>query len=302
MPPTARRPIGLVLAALIVVACGSSVAGPTVPATQPPGSGAAQSSVAPSGSPVATASKGPATSQFALTGTAGLTGPVTAQTITCGRPSLAGPQIFFLGQAGATGPQIVIFVRPGFAEVRVATGSAATLRERDFSGTGVTNFDAAVGVRIDTALTETTAPGTATGDLGALTRISGSIDCGDQSPGSANIVVSGQTPYGQLDGALTSIKVECTGTGTAAYVSVAGLSMAGTTPVLVFATASTAMIQVVVETSTSASGYQGKGTGITTMVPGGATMAGDVAAQVTAPATPSPNLLHVAGSATCGTP
>ena len=95
----------------------------------------------PSSSP--TASKGQPTAQFSIVGTAGLTGPVTTKTITCNQPSLDGSQIDFTGQAGTTGPNIVIFARAGHVEVRVGTGAAATLRLRTFVGTGVTSFDAA---------------------------------------------------------------------------------------------------------------------------------------------------------------
>ena len=183
----ARQALGLGLLAVVLAACSgtgssapiSTVSGPTQPATSAPAPSTSQTL---SASPVATSTKGPASSQFALTGTADLTGPVSAQTIVCDRPSLDGPEIFFLGQAGTTGPQVVIFLRAGHVEVRVATGSGATLRERDFAGTGVTTFDAATGAQLDTPLTETTAAGAAIGDLGALSHISGTIDCGTSNP------------------------------------------------------------------------------------------------------------------------
>jgi hypothetical protein len=219
----------------------------------------------------------------------------------CNRPSLDGPEIDFLGQAGTSGPQIVIFARAGHVEVRVGTGSASTLRLRTFVGSGVTSFNAATGLVLNTSLTETTAAATATGSLGALSSISGGIDCGNQQPGSASIVVSGLTPYGQLGGALTDVDVTCTMTASGTFVGVAGLGMAGTIPVLMFVTASTGMVQVAVETGTAGSFYTVKGAGVTTMTPGGATMTGDVMQSVPSGSTPSPNLLHVTGAATCGT-
>jgi hypothetical protein len=293
-----------------VAGCGGSgtsspTVAPTVGSTAPPASSqvtpspaasAAASSALPSPAP----SKGPATAQISLTGGAGLTGPVTAQTINCNRPSLDGPEIFFIGQAGS-GPMIVIFLGARQMEVRVATGSAATLKERDFTGTGVTTFDAASGAQFSSPLSETTAAGTAVGTLGALSSISGSIDCGDQLPGTANVVVSGLTPYGQLSGALTSVDVTCTVTvSSGTFVGVTGLGMAGATPVLVFVTASTGLLQVAVETKTAGTFYSGKGAGLATLVPGGATMSGDVPESVAAGASPSPNLVHVMGTATCG--
>jgi hypothetical protein len=303
-PGAWRRWVPLALMGLVLAACSSSPS--AVPGSSvTPGPSASMPSNLPSAvsspSPSPTASEGPPTAQFSITGTAGLTGPVTAQRITCNRPSLDGPEIDFIGQSGTTGPMIVIFAQAGHVEVRVGIGSAATLRLRTFVGTGVTSFNAATGVVLDTTLTETTDAATATGGLGALSSISGSIDCGNQLPGSANVVVSGLSPYGQLNGALTSVAVTCTVTASGTFVGIAGLGMAGTTPVLVFVTASTGLLQVAVETKTAGTFYTIKGAAVTTLVPGGATMSGDVNESVPSGSTPSPNLLHVTGTATCGT-
>ena len=196
---------------------------------------------------------------------------------------------------------IVIFARAGHVEVRVGTGAAATLRLRTFVGTGVTSFDAATGFAIDTTLTETTAAATATGSLGALSSISGSLDCGNEQPGSANIVVSGLSPYGQLGGVMTGVDVTCTVTASGTFVGIQGLGMAGSTPVLIFVTASPGLLQVAVETKTAGSFYTVKGAGVTTLVPGGATITADVTQSAPSGSTPSPDLLHVVGTATCGT-
>lgn len=294
----------LALVALVLAACGGSQPSPVQSQSLMPGPSVSVPSnppATPSPSPSPAPSKGPATAQFSIVGTAGLTGPVTAQTITCNQPTLDGPQISFIGRAGASGPDIVIFARPGHVEVRVGTGAAATLRLRTFVGTGVTSFDAAAGMKLDTTLTETTDKATATGSLGALSSISGSLDCGNEQPGSANIVVSGLSPYGQLDGAMTGVNVRCTVTASGTFVGIAGLGMAGSTPVLLFVTASTGLLQVAVETRTAGSFYTGKGSGLVTLVPGGATIAADVNAAAPSGSTPSPNLLHVTGAATCGT-
>jgi hypothetical protein len=74
-----------------------------------------------------------------------------------------------------------------------------------------------------------------------------------------------------------------------------------TTPVLVFVTASTALLQVAVETKTAGTFYSTKGAGLTTLVPGGVTMNGDVMESVPSGSTPSPNRMNVTGTATCGT-
>ena len=299
-----RRLASLGLLGLFLAACGSSPSGLAGSSTTPAPSesvAVSPSSVALSPSPSAVPSKGPATAQFSVVGTGGLTGSVTAQTITCNQPSLDGPQIFFLGQAGTSGPSIVIFARAGHVEVRVGTGAASTLRLRTFVGTGVSSFDAATGLTLDTTLTETTAAATATGSLGAISSISGSLDCGNEQPGSANVVVSGLSPYGQLDGAMTGVAVTCTITASGTFVGVEGLGMAGSTPVLLFVTASSGQLQVAVETRTVGSFYTAKGAGVTTLVPGGATITADVTESAPSGSTPDPDLLHVAGTATCGT-
>lgn len=299
-----RKWLPLTLVSLALAACSSSPSAATGSSTTPGPTASTPSnppSAASSPSPSPAASKGPATAQFSITGTAGLTGPVTAQTITCDRPSLNGPEIDYIGLAGTNGPMIVIFAQAGHVEVRAGTGSAATLRLRTFVGTGVTSFDSATGLVLDTKLTETTDAATATGSLGALSSISGSIDCGDQQPGAANVVVSGLSPYGQLDGALTGVAVRCTITASGTFVGITGLSMAGTTPVLVLVTASTGLLQVAVETKTAGTFYSTKGAGLTMLVPGGATMNGDVMEAAASGSTPSPNAMNVTGTATCGT-
>ena len=186
-------------------------------------------------------------------------------------------------------------------QVRVGTGSASTLRLREFTGTGVKDFNAATGAQVDSPLTETTDAATATGNLGALSSISGTIDCGDETAGTADLTVTGSTPFGQLAGTpLTSVDVTCTNTASGLFVGAIGLSTAGTTPVLVFVTASSDTLQVSVETSSAGSFYSGKGTGLATLTANGAHIAGDISLSVAAGATPSTQTVHVAGDDTCG--
>lgn len=304
----APRWAAIALAAFLLAACGASAPPASGPATAPVAATAPAASPAasqpattppPSAVPSPSPSAGPATATFALTGSAGLTGPVTPAEIVCGEPSFDGPQIFVLGKAGSSGPQVVLFIAAGHVEARVGTGAAATLRLRTFVGTGVTGFDAAKGAQLDTKLTESTAAGTAIGNLGALSAISGSIDCGDQQPGSATIVVSGMTPLGALAGSLTSVHVVCTVTTSGTFVGLQGLGMAGTTPVLEFVTVGATSLQVAVETKAAGSFYSAKGAGLATVGANGATVSGDVTETVKAGETA--HVLHVAGDATCGT-
>ena len=186
-------------------------------------------------------------------------------------PSAAPTQIFVLGKAGTSGPQIVMFITATSVEVRVGTGSGATLKLRTFNGAGVTNFGAYGGATVDTPLTETGTDGAATG-LGALSQISATITCGDQQPGTSTIAVTG----------------------------VQALGTAGGKPALVFVTIGPTSLQVSVDGSTTeGSFFTASGAGLTTLVPGGGSATGDVKESVTGGATP--HVLHVAGSATCGT-
>jgi len=299
--------IGLI--GVVVAACGASAS------TAPPSASAASTaaptvSVAPQASsaaptvatsevPSPSPSKGPATAQFGITGTAGLTGPVTPTAITCDQPGLDGSSITVLGTAGASGPQVVLFISAGHVEARVGTGAATTLKLRTFEGTGVTGFDAATGATLDTQLTETTDKGTAVGDLGALSSISGTIDCGDQQPGTSTIALSGESALGPIGATFTGAHVTCRVVGPATYVTVQELGTAGTTPVLVFVNASATLLQAVLETKTATSVYSSKAPGLVTFTPGGVTVAGDLTETVKAGVTP--HVLHVAGDGTCGT-
>lgn len=297
LPDVGRRVGVALVATLLLTACGAT--GSATPTPAPTGAAAPTSPAAATASPAPTPSKGPATAQMALVGTGGLTGPVTTQQLVCDEPSLSGPQIFFLGQAGTTA--VVLFIQAGHVEVRVATGSAATLRLRSFTGTGVTGFDAASGAQIDTPLTETTAAGSAIGNLGALTSITASIDCGDEQPGTADLQVSGSSKLGPLAGSLSNAHVTCTVQGSDTYVTTTGLTTAGSTPVLLFVNAHTDSLQVIVETGSTAMVYNATGAGLVSLVGNGAHEAGDLPEAVTAGATPSPNVLHVVGDVTCGT-
>jgi hypothetical protein len=297
------------LLALLVAACGGgstpATVTPTVgPSTAPAAAASASADASPSSAapssaaPSPSASKGPATSTFALAGTKGTTGPVTANEIVCDRPSLDGPTIFYLGHSGSSGPQVVIFVRAGYVEVRLGTGSGTTLHVRSFEGSGVTGFDGATGATLDSTLTETTPAGTAIGDLGAVTSIKGSLDCGNETLGTSTVAITGETGMGTL-GPLTDALVTCTIVSTGTFVGITSLTTAGTTPVLVIVTAGTASLQVAVETKTEVDFFSNTDAGATTMAADGASMSGD--AKDAAKTGAIQHTIHVAGDATCGT-
>jgi len=308
--------LAVVPVVLVLAACGAS--GSTAPAATaaspsiaPPALATpASSSAAPAASTAATASPaaaasstadaGPAAAHFILAGSASQTGPIRNAGVTCNEPTLQGPQIFMTGQSGKAGPNVVIFLRSGYVLVRVATGSAATLRERDFTGSGVTDFDAATGAQLNSPLTETTASGAKIGSLGVLTSISGTITCGNEEPGSASLTITGTSVQGPLGGSLTNVEVACSGSGTGTFALTRGLTTAGTTPVLVFVDATSGRLQVTVETETSGTTYAGTGASFVTFGSGTVHIDGTVIAPVAAGSTAPADQLQVSGDATCG--
>lgn len=294
----------LLVVALLAAACGGT-AGSVVPGNgsipPEPSAGAGASSppsVAPSVAPTPGPSKGPATARFALTGTAGLTGPVTVTRIVCGLPTLNGPEIEALGTTGS-GPGFVLFVSADHIEARVGTGSGATLALRTFVGSGVTSFDPGAGTQLDSDLTESTAPGAAVGSLGALSHLKGTLDCGNQQPGSASITISGTAKLGVLSSQMSDAKVTCTVTASGTFVTAQALTMAGTTPVLVFVNAGPTMLQLVIETGSASDVYALQGATASTIGPTGAQFAADLTE--TGTTDNPPRVLHVEGSDTCGT-
>src|SRR5262249_6742213 len=112
--------------------------------------------------------------------------------------------------------------------VQVDQGAGPTFRERNFEGKGVSGFDARRGTHVDATLTEAApTPGIDRGTIGPVTAVKGSIDCGDQTPGSSTLTVSGVTPTGRYDASrLDPVVVECYfGSG---QVTAIGVARAGT--------------------------------------------------------------------------
>jgi hypothetical protein len=220
-------------------------------------------------------------------------------------PSFDGAQITALGTF-ASGPDFVLFVSASHLEARVGTGAAATLKLRSFVGSGVTSFDGSSGATLDSDLTETTSAGTAVGTLGALSHITGTLDCGNQQPGLANITVSGTSGAGQLSGALTLAHVQCTLVGSDTHVTTQGLGLAGSTPAIIFVNTSPGLLQVVLEAkgATAAEIYETKLPGAFMLTANGIQISADVNNNTPAGASPAPSpvlTLHVEGTATCGT-
>ena len=157
-----------VLAGLALGACGDAS----------PGGGS------PSGS------AGPATAKLTLAGDSGVSGTAKVIAVRCFEPSFDGEAIAVAAQAPGGQLFLAVSLRPGTISVRLSAGQGASFVERDFKGSGVTGFDAAHGAGISSQLSDSTPAGARSAGVGALTSISGSVDCAGQQPGTSALTVT----------------------------------------------------------------------------------------------------------------
>jgi len=233
-------------------------------------------------------------------GTATLTldlpdGAVTMGTpqVNCFFPTVDGLQIAVLAFSPDNAQTYRIGVAPDGVVVRHGTGSNADFKESVFRGSGVSRFDATNGAALDSQLSEEGNPG-ATGVL------KGSIDCGDETPGSSTITVTGDTAAGHLDHArLEPALVECY--RASGQVIVLGIADTGTSKVHLLVSLTPQGLGVEEEVAPSGQRRYSQPTDGATGVEltgNGGRVDGDVA---DAQATP-PRSLHVEGEAVCGAP
>jgi len=186
----------------------------------------------------------------------------------------------------------------------VSSGAGSTFVSRSFEGTGVKGFNAATGVRIDSPLTETTAenPSAHPGTLGAITSITGSIDCGGQTAGTSNVKFSGTTAEGAVGGGARPFRVECDTSASAGdRVVLVGIVKAGTEKALVFTTLGADSVTVFESfpgPPASTHQYLVNTSGAVTLSATGARVAADVVEQN--PTNGSAHTLHLAGRVECG--
>ena len=283
------RPLGLALAVGLVAACGGA---------------AATATPAPTPVPTPVPTKGPAAAQMAVTGdstAAGLTATITVQ---CDFPSFDGPEIVLFGTGGTVGQALRVILAANSVSVRYAGGAGKTYVERDFTGTGVTNFDASKGATFDSPL-QTAPTATATADLGALASIKGSVDCGDQTAGTSTLSVTGATAVGQLNvTAFDSVRVECdTSVKYGNSVQVIGLATVGGTPTQFIIDGSAAQFSVAQYPKGAATTlfYVGKvADGATVTLSANGVHISGSATQQSAPAGTTAAKVTVSGDATCG--
>ena len=283
------RPIGIVLAgALLVGACSGAAATPLESA-----------SPTPEGSPTATPVKGPPAAQLAFSGDPALSSLPDMVSIKCNYPTLGGSVIILSEQAGAGGLAVRVVVSQGSVAVQYSTGSGKSYVERDFTGSGVSAFDPSTGAQIDTVL-DATASATATGSLGTIVSMKGSVDCGNQEPGTSTLTLTGATAQGQLNGAiLDPVRVECTVGPNANSVQIVGASQVESVPTIFIITATSTGYSMTQQPRTGqVAVYSGRTKGSVTLTDGGVHIAGPATAAATAGA--SPFKLTVTGDATCG--
>ena len=287
-PASAGRCLLLALAVLLLAACGSDA---RENATTPLDTVSAS-----------TAALGPATAQFTFVGdTAQAAGSLMAPVIICAVPDLAGMTIGVFGQTSAPGVNAYVTLRAGSINVRLGSGAGTTSTSRTFNGTGVTGFDAARGVHISSPLTEATQAGSATGTLPKLVSISGSVDCGNQLPGSGTITVTGDTEEGPLGDALSPLHVTCLVPSSGERVVIVGLTHIGSTEVAIEigGGAGAPAMFVVDSPSTAAShSFNSSTAGSVTFSGSHVILNGTVTESVTGTATA--HTLTVSGDATCG--
>jgi len=213
--------------------------------------------------------------------------------VNCFFPTIDGLQIAVLAFSPDNAHTYRIGVAPDGVVVRHGTGSGADFAEQVFRGSGVTQFDATNGATIDAPLTLENHPG-------GMGSIKGSIDCGDETPGTSTITVTGDTAAGHLDHArLEPALVECY--EAAGEVIVLGITDTGTTKVHLLVSLTPHGLGVEEEVPPSSQRRYSQLTDVPTgaeLTENGGKANGDVA---DAQATP-PRSLHIDGDATCGSP
>jgi hypothetical protein len=297
---TRLAPVSLAILSLaIAAACSGSGASASPPylTASPTASTGIAATPSPTSTSVPTPTLGPATQTLALVGPAAVTGALTGADIRCAVPSTSGLQIQILARPTDPTLSVYLFISAGSISVRFDSGAGTTYTERDFAGTGVSGFDASHGATIDTALTEvptTDAPGT----LGVLTHLSGSIDCGNQQPGLANLTLSGTTAAGDLSGGPASANVECVNsTANGHYITIQALVTVGGSSNLAIIYFSASHYSVSIANDGF---FVGANASLVAMSADGAQVAaGDLVEQVAA-GKPF-HTIHLAGSVVCGT-
>jgi hypothetical protein len=230
-----------------------------------------------------------------LNGSRGIDGRAAEPSVRCNWPDLDGQAIAVLAQPPEAGSLVRIQLQPGHIEVFISSGEGAAYHERTFQGTGVRSFDASRGAEIDSSLTETTT-GSPTADVGSVRAIRGAVNCGDQTAGTSDVRVSGDTILGPVSGAiLDPVRVECDDTPAGNEIAASGLVKVGGDSVLMsIGLASDRTVSVNKATPNSSGSYYADSRWISSA--DGGFLEADVVEQ----SATAPRRLHLEGDLTCG--
>jgi hypothetical protein len=240
-----------------------------------------------------------ATATLTLAGDSSIAGSVADPIVNCSYPTLDGVRITASGQPQDPASTVALTIAPKSVTVTLQSGTGPRVYQRVFTGSGVTGFDAARGATLDSSLRETHPAGAVPGTIGALTRVHGTVDCGNQNVGTSTVTVTGKTGVGTLTGPLESVRVACFVSGEDNYVVIRGIGKVGTKRAEVFVNAQPARFIVGVEPAGGqrlAFASDPYATSLPTDV--GANVKGD-AVEGNDLATGGPTL-HVEGGAKCG--
>lgn len=146
-----------------------------------------------------------------ITGDPELAGDVVDASVVCSFPTVDGLQVSVFAHAPDFRISYRMLVAADKVFVNVDSGAGATFRERNFQGRGVPAFDVAKGAQLDSQLLDTApSAGVARGSIGRITAVKGSVNCGNQTPGSSTITVTGTFRTGQYHTSrLDPVLVEC---------------------------------------------------------------------------------------------
>jgi hypothetical protein len=214
---------------------------------------------------------------------------------------LDGPEILLFTSPQAAGVSVRIDLSAGQVSVTADAGSGQQFVARTFTGSGITGFDAARGAQINSTLTETTTSGSATGSLGTVASIQGSVSCNNQQPGSSTVTLTGSTATGMLNGGISPIRVNCTPNVGALSI---GVTTAGSTPELVDMFGGTQngtpaiSLLLIPKGSTTDQHFTASGVGVTTMTSTGVHFNADVVEDHAAGQ--AFHTVHISGDVTCG--
>ena len=296
--------VALGVCAIVFAACSGSGpgAGSAGPTSGPSAGGGPTAEATASAGPQSTA---PASFQLTVAGEANVSGTWGKSFgVSCNNPTLAGLDILFFAQSPDAKAVVLITLTASSIGVSERAGAGADYTDREFSGTGVTAFDAARGATFDSDLTIVPSPGSKPGTLGTITHVSGAIDCGNQTPGTSTIVASGSSAEGSIEGAFTAARVTCN--SSAQYglsVSTSAVISSATPPVFMIInfTPTNSTIFAITDNPSKQHSYVYDKAGTLTISATGAHADATFAEVLPAGSTATPHTIHLVGDVSCGT-